>query len=267
MNPDIFVDPSSVGMWTVSTYTKNKMKMNRKENLIGRFDVPRAFELLKDRLLSICTFHELPSSTILRPKCLLHEICWVNSHPLGKEAFTHCLFVGQFNLTWLSSVFICSALFHGPLLCCVFSIFLCSRLERGSTRTNQLEKALCPPASENTLALFPPFVCLPPTYTQYEHESFPCLQLSTMLHLCAPAHTPEYHNRTPWTSASGLCLTPLFFICHFLINTVCLTLSVSILFSLHVSNWWPHPTPTSLWLHQAAAAVKATEQSVGGGDN
>lgn len=150
MNPDIFVDPSSVGMWTVSTYTKNKMKMNRKENLICRFDVPRAFELLKDRLLSICTFHELPSSTILRPKCLLHEICWVNSHPLGKEAFTHCLFVGQFNLTWLSSVFICSAFFHGPLLCCVFSIFLCSRLERGSTRTNSKSKRLFVPRRQKT---------------------------------------------------------------------------------------------------------------------
>ncbi len=51
-----------------------------------------------------------------------------------------------------------SAFFHHPQLCCVllFSIFLCSLLERGSTRTNQVQKALCPPASENTLALFLP---------------------------------------------------------------------------------------------------------------
>lgn len=47
-----------------------------------------------------------------------------------------------------------------------------------------------------------PFVCLPPTYAQHEHESFPCLQLLTMLHLCAPAHTPECHNGAPWTSPS-----------------------------------------------------------------
>lgn len=241
--------------------------MNRNKNLICRFDVPSAFELLKDRILSICTFHELPSSTILRPKCLLHEICWVNSHSLGNEAFTHwCLFVGQFNLTWLSPVFICSALFHGPLLCCVRSIFLCSRLERGSASTNQLEKALCPLASESTLALFPPFVCLPPTYTQHEHESSPVFSFQQcFISVPQPTHqntTTGRHELLPLASVSLV-----FSLSVASSSTQSFSLSISILFSLHGSNWWPHPTPTWLWLHQAAAAVKATEQSVGGGDN
>lgn len=142
------------------------------------------------------------------------------------------MFAGQCNLAWLSPVILYSALFHRPARpVLLFTVFLYSRLERGSPRTNQHQKTLCPPASENTLALFPPFVCLPPTYTQREHESFPCLQLSTMLHLCAPAHTPEYRGGAPRTSPSiwahslsrtpsRLCLTLLFFICRFLLNSL-----------------------------------------------
>lgn len=170
----------------------------------------------------------------------------------------------------VSPVLFYSALFRRLLLYWVLllSLALCSRLERGSTRTNQLQKALCPPLSENTHAILPPFVCLPPTYTQHEHESFPCPQLTTMPHLCAPAHTPEYHEGAPWTSPSN-------WLVHCLehpVTTVSLRFSLSVASSStqslhHFWNWWPHPTPTTQWLHQAAAAVKATEPSVGGGDN
>lgn len=148
-----------------------------------------------------------------------------------------------------------SALFHPPLLCCVllFSVFLCSRLERGSTRTNQLQKALCPFASENIFALFPPFVCLPPTCTQHEHESFP---LSSAFNN-ASSLCPSPHTRIPWrgavnfslyvahslsTTPSCLCLTPLFFICHFLINKVSLSQSPSFSSSIpQIGDLTQHP--------------------------
>lgn len=39
----------------------------------------------------------------------------------------------------------------------------------------------------------PSFVCLPPTYTQHEHESFPCPQLPTVPHLYAQ---PTHQNTT-----------------------------------------------------------------------
>lgn len=74
-----------------------------------------------------------------------------------------------------------------------FSVPFCSTFSSAGRRgeTHQLQKALCPPESENTLALFPPFVRLPPTCTQHERESFPCLQLSTKLRLCLPRPTQQ----------------------------------------------------------------------------
>lgn len=57
------------------------------------------------------------------------------------------------------------------MLCWLFSLFLCNVLERGSTRTNRVQKAFCPLPSESTLGLFPSFVWLPPTFTQHEHKS------------------------------------------------------------------------------------------------
>ena len=101
---------------------------------------------------------------------------------------------------------------------------------RGGGETHQLQKALCFPEWEKTLELFPLFVRLPPTYTQHERESFLCLQLSTMLQLCVPAHTQQNatEGRGELLLLSGsfilwnarLCLALLFFVCHFLINSL-----------------------------------------------
>lgn len=82
-----------------------------------------------------------------------------------------CLLVGQFNLTWLRH-FVHSTPLVAFVLHWVFSAFICSRLERGSTRTNQIQKAfLSLSIRKSTSALSPPFVCLPPTCTQHEHGS------------------------------------------------------------------------------------------------
>lgn len=73
----------------------------------------------------------------------------MNSHPLGKEAFTHCLFVGQFNLTWLSSVFICSAL--SMVRCCaVFSPSFFAAGWRGEAPEQTNSKRLFVPRRQKT---------------------------------------------------------------------------------------------------------------------
>lgn len=89
-----------------------------------------------------------------------------------------------------------------------------------------------------------------------------------MPHLFAPSHMSEYHRGTPWAFPI-IWLSPclqhplvsvylffLYFICHILI-------SASNPASIHLLNWWPHPAPTSQWLHQAAAAAKAADLGVG----
>lgn len=106
--------------------------------------------------------------------------------------------------------------------------------ETGSTRTNQQQKPLCLPAPQNTLALFPPFVCLP--HSAGASVSLPRLRLTTMPRVCASAHTPEYHSGTLGTSiiSLGQCrpagrpparprvVSPHpSFVCHFLISTMC----------------------------------------------
>lgn len=144
------------------------------------------------------------------------------------------------------------------VLCCSLLLYLsCSQLQRGSTRMNQTPKALCPPVSDNTLSLFPLFVCLPPTFTQHEYESFPCLQLSTMLHLWAPAHTANTAERNfSLLSGSFIVSNTGSLLSH---SSSSFVTSSSTQPPSFTQNWWPHPTPTWQWLHQAAAAaVKAT---------
>lgn len=101
-----------------------------------------------------------------------HEICGMNPRCLECAAFAdRCLFVGQFNLTWLRR-FVNSTPLVAFMLLRVFLVFICSRLERGSTRTNQIQKAfLSLSVRKSTSALSPPFVCLPPTCTQHERGS------------------------------------------------------------------------------------------------
>lgn len=151
------------------------------------------------------------------------EFPW--THSRGDGAFLHVVCCRTIEL---HVVLPCSLLFSSSLSSSVLFSFSpphsASRLERRNTNTNQLQEALCPQCQKaHTHTLFPPFVFPPPTYTQREHESFPCLQLPTMLHLCAPAHTAEYHGGAQWTS-------PSIRLIH------CLQHSVSLLFSLASSS-------------------------------
>lgn len=191
-----------------------------------------------------------PSSTILGPK--------VNSCCLGYEAFTDwCLFVGQFNLTWLS----CFNLFSSFPLCCVgFSHSFFAACWRGEAPEQTKSKRLFVPPGIRKHTWTLSFLCLPTSYI-HPARAWVWLQHSTMLHLCAPAHTPEYHNGAPWTSPSNWHPVASVSLLYSLYVTSSSAQSISLsLFSLHLSNWWPHPAPTLMWLHQAAAAFKATEQ-------
>lgn len=159
-----------------------------------------------------------PSSTILGPK--------VNSCCLVYEAFTDwCLFVGQFNLTWLS----CFNLFSSFPLCCVgFSHSFFAACWRGEAPEQTKSKRLFVPPGIRKHTWTLSFLCLPTSYI-HPARAWVWLQHSTMLHLCAPAHTPEYHNGAPWTSPSNwhpvASVSLLYSLCHFLISTVHFSLS------------------------------------------
>lgn len=154
------------------------------------------------------------------------------------------------------------------VLCCSLLLYLsCSQLRRGSTRMNQTPKALCPPVSDNTLSLFPLFVCLPPTFTQHEHESFPCLQLSAMLHLWAPAHTANTTERN-FSLLSGS-----FIVSNtgsLLSHSSCLHLSLphqrNLRLSLRIGDPTQHPRGSD-FIRRQLLQSRPQEQSVGGEAN
>lgn len=216
-------------------------------------------------------FHELPSSTILRPKCLLIEkICWVNSCSLGNEAFTHWwLLVGQCKLTWSLSLYFIQL--FTTVLCCAVLLLRLSLQPTGEGKHQNKptpKDSLSPSVRKHTCTLSS--LCLSTSYIRPAWAwVFP---LSSAFNN-ASSLCPGPHIRIPQRDAvnfslylahslsrtpSRLCLTPPFFICRFLINSLSLSLNLHH-FSLHLSNWWPHPTPTLQWLHRAAAAFKAAK--------
>lgn len=177
----------------------------------------------------------------------------IHAPPGMKPSLTNvCLSV---NLTQLGS----------PLFCSVqlFSIVLCDaafRLSpsffaagwRGEAPEQTNSKRLFVPQRQKThLHSFLPLSVYLLHTPQCEHESFPCLQLSTMLHLCAPAHTPEYHCRGAVNfflyldhSLSRNTQSPLSHSSFLYLSLphqpslVSLSLSQSpSFFSLHLSNW------------------------------
>lgn len=112
------------------------------------------------------------------------------------------------------------------VLCCSLLLYLsCSQLQRGSTRMNQTPKALCPPVSHNfhsslslsvyllhspsmSMSLFPVS-----SFQQcFTSEPHPTQQIP--LRGTSPFYPAHSLSRTP----GRYCLTPLVFICHFLIN-------------------------------------------------
>lgn len=170
---------------------------------------------------------------------------WIHA-PWGKS-----LFCSSSNLTKPGS----ALLYSLQLFAIVFSVFLCSLRERGSTRTNQIWMAFClppPSASESTLEHFPSFVCVPPTFSQHESD-FNIQQWFLSAPQPPRTRIPQRGavNFSNWHPVAFL--PPLFFRRSFL-NSLFLLPSLILVTS---------PTPTWMWLHQATAAVKATER----GDN
>lgn len=180
-----------------------------------------------------------------------------------------------------------------PLFCSVqlFSIVLCDaafRLSpsffaagwRGEAPEQTNSKRLFVPQRQKThLHSFLPLSVYLLHTPQCEHESFPCLQLSTMLHLCAPAHTPEYHCRGAVNfflyldhSLSRNTQSPLSHSSFLYLSLPHQPSLVSLSLNLHpfspsisqIGDLTQHPRYNDFI--QAAAAVKATEQSVGGGE-
>lgn len=156
------------------------------------------------------------------------------------------------NLTWPGSpVSFCSALSH----CAVFSHSFFAACWRGEAPEQTKSKRLFVPPGIRKHTWTLSFLCLP---TSYIHPAWAWvwLQRSTMLHLCAPAHTPEYHNGAPWTSPSNwhpvasVSLLCSLYVASSSAQSTSLSLKIAILFSLHLSIWWPHPAPTLMWLHQ-----------------
>lgn len=218
-----------------------------------------------------CMFHELPSGICLSPKCDI-SYCKIATKfaedtraPRGVKP--SLIIVQQFSLTWLScSVLFSSFLLSAAVLCSTFS----AADWRGEAPARTNSKRLFVPQCQKTHLHSPPCPS-----TSYRHSAWAWVFPLSSAFNNASSLCPGPHTRMPQRDAMNFfylahslsgtggrpCLIPLFFIFHFLVDTN------STLPSLHLSNWWPHPTPTSQWLHRVAAAVKATEQSVGGEDN
>lgn len=138
------------------------------------------------------------------------------------------------------------------VLCCSLLLYLsCSQLQRGSTRMNQTPKALCPPVSDNTLSLFPLFVCLPPTFTQHEHEQ-PTQQIP--LRGTSPFYLAHSLSRTP----ARFCLTPRLHLS--------LPHQRNLRLSLRIGDPTQHPRGSD-FIRRQLLQSRPQEQSVGGEAN
>lgn len=183
------------------------MKISRNKSIICRLPhVPSTFILLKYWTLSIL----FPSSTILRPTCLLIERStmkfdkWI--HADGYEVFTGSfLFVRQFNQTWLSCFFLFSSV---PSCCAVFSQSFFASSWRGEAPEQTESKRLFVPRHQKAHlnSFLPLSACL-------LHSPSMSMSLTSTFNnassLCPGPHTPECHNGAPWTSPSNDTQSPL----------------------------------------------------------
>lgn len=231
-------------------------------------NVPGTFNS-DDWTLSMCTFQELPSGSVLQPECpLMGRFTmkfaeWIHASLGMKPSLADvCL---PDNLTRPGS-----PLFYSPRLFPSFSAVLCS-----------LRLLSLQPAGEGKHQNKPPSKGLFVLQRQKAHlHSF--LPLSAYL-----LHTPSVSMSLSPVSSAQQCLISVSRPTHQ--NTTAgrpellplsgtqspLSRSALLYLSLprqreslnlhpflppSLKNWWPHPTPTSQWLHQAAAAFKAAEK-------
>lgn len=157
------------------------------------------------------------------------------------------------------------ARFHRPLLFS-FTLLVLQPAAAGKHQNEPNTKGSLS-TSVTQLSLFPLFVCLPPTFTQHEHESFPCLQLSTMLHLWAPSHTANTAERN-FSLLSGS-----FIISNtgsLLSHSSCLHLSLphqrNLRLSLRIGDPTQHPRGSD-FIGRQLLQSRPQEQSVGGEAN
>lgn len=197
-----------------------------------------------DWTLSMCTFQELPSGSVLEPECLLMGRFtmkfaeWIHASLGMKPSLADvCL---PDNLTRPGS-----PLFYSPRLFPSFSAVLCSlrllSLQPAGEGKHQNKPhpkgSLSSSVRKHTCTLSS--LCLP---TSYIHPAWAWVfPLSSALNnassLCPGPHTriPQRGatNFSRYRAPSRLCLAPLSFICRFLVNA---SLSICILFCLQLSK-------------------------------
>lgn len=126
-------------------------------------------------------------------------------------------------------VFSCSALFHRAALC--FLSLSLQAVGEGKHQNKLNPKGFLSPGIRKRIWTLS-FLCLHASYT-HPAWVWVWLQHLTMLQVCAPAHTHQNatmgrREHLPLMTPSRLRLIPRFFICHFLISSLVLSLSFGI---------------------------------------